>query len=74
MMKFRTKNRVYTLRDAGDGGFLISGHPKYCPVPTLVQLAFEPRIGRVVVFEYAQKRPIGVRSNVVITTPVVEML
>ena len=31
-----TVNRIYTVENRGEGRMLISGHPKYCPEPVLV--------------------------------------
>jgi hypothetical protein len=33
-----TTNRAYRIENRGDGKVLISGHPVYCPEPTLVDL------------------------------------
>lgn len=39
MLEIETQNRLYTLRHQGSGQFLISGHPKFCPEPTLVTVS-----------------------------------
>jgi hypothetical protein len=69
-MNVHTRNTIYTLTDAGDGAFLISGHRIYCPEPLLVTLVEPPRIGRCLIF-----RPVDLKirrmTNHVITTPVV---
>jgi hypothetical protein len=69
-MKVHTRHTIYTLTDAGDGAFLISGHQIYCPEPLLVRLFEPPQIGRSVIF-----RPIDVDvrrvTDHVVTTPVV---
>src|SRR5262249_57544653 len=49
-MKVHTSHTVYTLTDAGDGAFRISGHEIYCPEPLLVTLLQPPRIGRCLIF------------------------
>jgi len=33
-----TANRAYRIENRGDGKVLISGHPTYCPEPTLADL------------------------------------
>src|SRR5215470_2307772 len=38
-LEIETQNRFYTLTNRGEGQFLISGHPKFCPSPTLVTVA-----------------------------------
>lgn len=38
-LEIETQNRFYTLVHRGGGQFLISGHPKFCPQPTLVTVA-----------------------------------
>jgi hypothetical protein len=38
MMDVETTNRAYRIENRGDGKVLISGHPTYCPEPTLVDL------------------------------------
>lgn len=60
-MTFTTWNHTYSLIDVGDGGFLISGHPKYCPVPTLCKPTKAPVVGERFV------------ADIIITTPVVEI-
>ncbi len=50
-MTFTTRNHTYTLKDVGDGGYLISGHPEFCPTPTLCTLAYPPTVGRCVFFQ-----------------------
>ena len=37
-LELATKNRTYLVENRGNGDILISGHPKYCPQPTLVKL------------------------------------
>jgi hypothetical protein len=32
-----TRHHIYTVENRGDGDVMISGHPKYCPEPTLVR-------------------------------------
>lgn len=34
----QTTNRAYRIENRGDGKVLISGHPTYCPEPTMVDL------------------------------------
>lgn len=72
-MIFQTRNTRYTLQDCGDGGFLISGHARYCPEPILVSLAWPVEVGKCVVFTYLADPPVGVRRSVV-TTEVQELL
>ena len=72
-MIFKTYNTTYTLKDMGDGAFLISGHIEYCPVPTMVRIYHPLTVGNPVLFEYVD-RPHGVESNHVITTPVQEII
>jgi hypothetical protein len=38
-LEIETQNRFYTLRSRGGSNFLISGHPRFCPVPVLVTIA-----------------------------------
>lgn len=71
-MQFQTLNTLYTLYDVGDGAFLISGHPKYCPTPTRVEIDNLPIVGHRVLFRDRDKSsPRYGRST--ITTPVVEV-
>lgn len=37
VVEVTTRNHIYTLENRGDGEVLISGHPKYCPMPVLVR-------------------------------------
>jgi hypothetical protein len=37
-LELATKNRIYVVENRGNDEMLISGHPKYCPQPTLVKL------------------------------------
>jgi hypothetical protein len=37
-LEVQTQHRWYTLVNCGDGLALISGHPKYCPEPSLVRV------------------------------------
>jgi len=37
-LEVQTQHRWYTLVNCGDGWALISGHPKYCPEPSLVRV------------------------------------
>ena len=69
-MKVHTRNTIYTLTDAGDGAFLISGHQNYCPEPLVVTLAEPPRIGRCLIFRPVDLDVQRVLHHVV-TTPVV---
>jgi hypothetical protein len=36
VIEVTTANRTYTIENRGEGRMLISGHPKYCPEPVLV--------------------------------------
>ena len=38
LLELETKNRTYLIENRGNGEILISGHPKYCPQPTPVEL------------------------------------
>ncbi|MBL8217437.1 MAG: hypothetical protein JNK87_42340, partial [Bryobacterales bacterium] len=38
-IEIETQNRFYLLVCRGEGQFLISGHPKFCPEPTLVTVS-----------------------------------
>lgn len=38
LLELETKNRTYFIENRGNGQILISGHPKYCPQPTPVEL------------------------------------
>lgn len=38
-LEIETQNRFYVLVHRGAGQFFISGHPKFCPEPTLVTVA-----------------------------------
>jgi hypothetical protein len=70
-VKVRTESRVYTVVDAGDGGFLVSGHPTYCPTPTMVRLLSPITIGEPMVWP----APIpGRPSRHVVTSNVTEIL
>lgn len=68
---FETHNTTYVLADVGDGAFLLSGHARYCPAPTLVRLISGPvEVGRRVVFATLD----GPRKGkVTMTTPVVRI-
>ena len=69
-----TLNTCYTLQDKGDGAWLIDGHHRYCPTPTLVRLRWMPVVGSRMVFEYVGEslcRSEGSRS--VTTSPVVRI-
>lgn len=37
-LSIQTRNRVYEIVVLGDGKALISGHPEYCPEPTVVRI------------------------------------
>jgi hypothetical protein len=37
-LEIETQNHWYTIVNRGSGNALISGHPKYCPAPTLVRI------------------------------------
>ena len=37
-LAIETKNRVYEMVVLGDGSALISGHPEFCPEPTVVEI------------------------------------
>src|SRR5579864_8583886 len=38
VLEVKTQNRSYTLQYRGSGQALISGHPVFCPEPTLVSI------------------------------------
>lgn len=38
VLEIKTENRAYTIRYEGSGRALISGHPVFCPEPTLVTI------------------------------------
>src|SRR5579863_5226576 len=38
VLEVQTGHNVYRLENRGDGSMLMSGHPKYCPEPTVVQI------------------------------------
>jgi hypothetical protein len=38
-LEVETENRYYAIEYRGDGKGIISGHPLFCPVPTLVQIS-----------------------------------
>ena len=38
LLELETKTRTYFIENRGNGQILISGHPKYCPQPTPVEL------------------------------------
>lgn len=38
VLSIQTQNRAYEMVVLGDGAALISGHPKFCPEPTEVQV------------------------------------
>jgi len=38
LLEVQTKNTLYKLENKGDGKVMISGSPKYCPEPVLVDL------------------------------------
>lgn len=75
-MTFKTFNTTYTLEDAGDGCFLISGHPRYCPEPTRVTLDEQPVVGRSVRFTYvdAPTHPGAWEGKRITTTPIISMV
>ena len=70
VLKFQTKNTLYTLVDLGDGAFTIQGHPKYCPIPTKCQLMYPVEVGNIVMFNTYEGAPV---SKWVQTTKVLEM-
>lgn len=72
-MIFRTWNTVYTLRDMGDGGWLISGHAKYCPVPVPCTLKEPVTVGRRVVAQITGSVN-GRYDGPLTTTPVMGIL
>ena len=37
-LEVQTQHRWYTVVNCGDGWALISGHPEYCPEPSLVRI------------------------------------
>ena len=37
-LEIETQNRSYILVNRGDGQALLSGHPEFCPEPTLVRI------------------------------------
>jgi hypothetical protein len=51
-MIVQTRNTRYVLQDKGDGIYRISGHARFCPVPTDVRLWWEPKVGNYMAFEY----------------------
>lgn len=67
-MQFRTKNTLYTLIDMGDGGFMISGHPKYCPTGTPVKIYHPPTVGASFWFQRIHD------GKLVATSPVQEII
>jgi len=71
-MKVHTLNTLYTLTEAGDGAFLVSGHPIYCPEPLLVRLIEPPRVGRRLILVPVDAKVRKGMHNVV-TTPVVSI-
>jgi hypothetical protein len=71
-MRVHTCHTIYTLADAGDGAFLISGHPIYCPQALLVTLVEPPQIGRGLRFR-AVDLDLRRRRKRVVTTPVVRI-
>lgn len=68
-MTFKTLNTLYTLRDMGDGGYLISGHPFYCPLPVLCRLIEAPTVGHRVTALILE----GPYQGAMITTPVAKL-
>lgn len=38
-LEIETQNRFYELVNRGEGQFFISGHPRFCPEPTLVTVS-----------------------------------
>ena len=38
-LEIRTSNRSYHLVNQGNGHALLTGHPEYCPTPTLVRVS-----------------------------------
>ena len=38
-LEIRTSNRSYHLVNRGNGHALLTGHPEYCPTPTLVRVS-----------------------------------
>ncbi len=70
-MTIQTRNTTYTLEDMGDGGFLISGHPKYCPSPVPCQVKHPIRVGECMMFNTYEGAPI---TKWVMTSPVVKII
>lgn len=38
VVEIETGHTTYRMENKGEGGAILSGHPKYCPEPTLVQM------------------------------------
>jgi hypothetical protein len=38
VLEIETQNRTYTLVSRGDGDVLLSGHPTFCPEPSVVRI------------------------------------
>jgi len=72
-MRFRTHNNLYTLTDAGDGAWYISGNEKYCPKATLVTLREPVQVGHRCAFNIASPT-FDQRRNPVTTTTVLEIM
>jgi hypothetical protein len=74
-MMFTTYNTTYTLDDIGDGGFMISGHQRFCPAPVRVTIDCEIVVGKCVTFAYAEPATYPGRweGRHITTTPVVSI-
>lgn len=69
-----TKNHDYFIVDEGDGAFLISGHPIFCPIPQLVTIQNEIKVGERIWFEYVGDNPLAqIEGNLIRTTEVISI-
>lgn len=63
-MEIQTRNTLYLLKDLGDGCFLISGHPEFCPTPTKGRLWEKPRIGHNMRITFEEGKYMGIRNSI----------
>jgi len=52
VLEVETENRAYTIRYQGSGRAFISGHPVFCPEPTLVTIHGSTWGGSMIISEY----------------------
>ena len=72
-MQFQTKNTLYTLTQDGNGDYLISGHPTYCPFPVKCEFKVFPAVGERFICTTHDSR-LHPHDRFFRTTPVVKVI